>query len=67
LRLVERLKTEFSLFRGKSFTLVISWILMDFGNESARRVKTLNVFAVSLAEVDHVFTLSVAAMFEQLL
>ena len=33
MRLVERLKTEFSFFRGNYLILVISWILMDFGNE----------------------------------
>ncbi len=33
MRLVERLKTEFSFFRGNYLILVMSWILMDFGNE----------------------------------
>jgi len=33
LKLPERLKKEFSFFRGNYLILIISWILMDFANE----------------------------------
>jgi MFS family permease len=33
LKLPERLKEEFSFFRGNYLILIISWILMDFANE----------------------------------
>jgi len=33
LRLIEKMKTEFSFFRGNYLILIISWILMDFAGE----------------------------------
>jgi MFS family permease len=33
LKLIEKMKTEFSFFRGNYLILIISWILMDFAGE----------------------------------
>jgi hypothetical protein len=33
LKLIEKMKTEFSFFRGNYLILIISWILMDFTGE----------------------------------
>ena len=33
MRLIEKMKTEFSFFRGNYLILIISWILMDFAGE----------------------------------